>query len=85
MKIAAMAGSDCRQRKLHGGATHSSRNDFRSASSNVWRFPSGIRDAVLRRDAEIRAMREETQRARSIHLPLQENDIPAPNGARTAG
>jgi hypothetical protein len=30
------------------------------------------RDAVLRRDAEIRVLREDTQRVRSISLPLQE-------------
>jgi hypothetical protein len=48
-------------------------------------LPWANREAVLRRDAEIRALREEMQRARSINLPLQESDIPAPNGTRTTG
>src|SRR5262245_36843532 len=36
-------------------------------------LPWPNRDAVLRRDAEIRAIREEMQRARSIDPPLQED------------
>jgi hypothetical protein len=48
-------------------------------------LPWTNREAVLRRDAEMRALREEMQGARSINLALQESDIPAPNGTRTAG
>jgi hypothetical protein len=48
-------------------------------------LPWPNRDAVLRRDAEVRAIREQMQRARSINPPLQESDVPAPKGTGTAG
>ena len=35
-------------------------------------LPWANRDAVLRRDAEIRALREDMQRTRNINPPLQE-------------
>jgi hypothetical protein len=38
-------------------------------------LPWADRDAVLRRDAEIRAIREEMQRASRINLPRQESGI----------
>src|SRR3984893_1407948 len=38
-------------------------------------LPWANRDAVLRRDAEIRAIREERQRARSINLPSHEHGV----------
>jgi hypothetical protein len=37
------------------------------------------REAVLRRDAEIRAIREQVQRARGINAPPQKGEIPAPS------
>ena len=37
-------------------------------------LPWANREAVLRRDAEIRATREERQRARGTHLPLPKGD-----------
>jgi hypothetical protein len=37
-------------------------------------LPWANREAVLRRDAEIRAIREEMQRARGTHLPLAKGD-----------
>ena len=37
-------------------------------------LPWANREAVLRRDAEIRALREEMQRARGSHLPLPKDD-----------
>ena len=44
-------------------------------------LPWANREAVLRRDAEIRAIREEMQRARSINLPLQKGDVDDPREA----
>ena len=44
-------------------------------------LPWTNRQAVLRRDAEIRAIREEMQRARSINLPRQKGGV---DGSREA-
>lgn len=41
------------------------------------RVPWTSHEAVLRRDAEIRAIRENVQRARSINSPPQTNEMPA--------
>jgi hypothetical protein len=38
-------------------------------------LPWANRDAVLRRDAEIRVIREEMQRGRGLSLPLQEGRV----------
>jgi hypothetical protein len=38
-------------------------------------LPWANRDAVLRRDAEIRAIREKIQRGRGINLPRQEDGV----------
>jgi hypothetical protein len=41
--------------------------------------PWASREAVLHRDAEIRAIREDVQRARNVNSPPQKSEIPAPS------
>ncbi len=41
--------------------------------------PWSSRDAVLRRDTEIRAIREDMQRVRSTNAPPQKGETPVPN------
>ena len=52
-----------------------------NASNVAPPLPWANRDAVLRRDAEIRAIREEMQRAQGINLPLQQGRL---DGSREA-
>lgn len=42
-------------------------------------LPWASREAVLRRDAEIRAIREDVQRVRDIKSPPQKGEMPAPS------
>lgn len=48
-------------------------------STNAPPVPWASREAVLRRDAEIGAIREDMQRARSINSPPQKADVPTPS------
>lgn len=45
-------------------------------------IPWASRDAVIRRDAEIGAIREEMQRTRRTSAPPQEGEMPAPSAHR---